>query len=194
MSVIFGIEESDVIILCGDKRSSTKEGAFIDDNMQKVTVINEHLAFAAAGNAAIEKAVTIDSEKIGMGGLNVDSFLKVITDFYARIESLQLGVIAAMPFCAIIAGKGSDGTSKLISLSYMHGKLSYNTVPMALYPPFDVSMEDCAQIFVRNYKLNRPNFCEKTAAEISALSKVVSPTGHKWEFHKKTGRGILTEF
>ena len=53
MSVIFGIEESDVIILCGDKRSSTKEGTFIDDNMQKVTVINEHLAFVAAGNAAI---------------------------------------------------------------------------------------------------------------------------------------------
>ena len=37
MSVIFGIKEKEVIFVAGDKRASDIDGAFISDEMQKVT-------------------------------------------------------------------------------------------------------------------------------------------------------------
>lgn len=55
MSVIFGIKESGRIIIAGDKRGSSIDGKILSDNLDKILVVNNHLAFASAGNAAIEK-------------------------------------------------------------------------------------------------------------------------------------------
>ena len=56
MSVIFGIDEKDKLVICGDKRGSSELDSILSDELQKVSVINTHLAFASAGNFAIEKA------------------------------------------------------------------------------------------------------------------------------------------
>ena len=63
MSVIFGIVDQGKIIIAGDKRLSSMEGEFISDDGQKVIAINDRLAIATAGNAAIEKAILKDIEK-----------------------------------------------------------------------------------------------------------------------------------
>ena len=57
MSVIFGIKENNRIIIAGDKRGSSIDGKTLSDDLDKVLMINDHLAFSSAGNAAIEKAI-----------------------------------------------------------------------------------------------------------------------------------------
>lgn len=59
MSVIFGIKENNRIIIAGDKRGSSIDGKTLSDDLDKVLMINDHLAFSSAGNAAIEKATVI---------------------------------------------------------------------------------------------------------------------------------------
>lgn len=63
MSVIFGIKENNRIIIAGDKRGSSIDGKTLSDDLDKVLMINDHLAFSSAGNAAIEKAISIDLNK-----------------------------------------------------------------------------------------------------------------------------------
>lgn len=63
MSVIFGIVDQGKIIIAGDKWLSSIDGNLISDDGQKVIAINDRLAIATAGNAAIEKAILIDVEK-----------------------------------------------------------------------------------------------------------------------------------
>ena len=53
MSVIFGIKENNRIIIAGDKRGSSIDGKTLSDDLDKVLMINDHLAFSSAGNAAI---------------------------------------------------------------------------------------------------------------------------------------------
>lgn len=198
MSVIFGIKDPDnnptQIIICGDKRATSVSGEFINDDLQKVTVINDKLAFASAGNAAIEKAITIDSGKLPSETQTTDTLLKIIIDFYDRTKSLNLTAIISMPFSALIAGENDNGVPSLISVSYTKGKLSYAEVPMALYPPAGMSMQDCANIFVKNYKLKHNQFCQSTVREISQLNKYVSPTGTIWTYDFATRKGVLQEF
>lgn len=194
MSVLFGIDEKDQIIICADKRSSTKEGCFISDDMDKVIVINPRLAFASAGNAAIEKAISVDVEKAGLDKLDIDSFLELITSFYERVKVNNCEKILMLPFYCLIAGLRNDGTSCLTNLGCVQGNLSYSVAPRALYPPPDVEWEKCNISFAHNYKSYHEQFCERTVREISNMSSLVSPTGDKWIFNKTTKTGILFSF
>lgn len=45
MSVIFGIKENNRIIIAGDKRGSSIDGKTLSDDLDKVLMINDHLAF-----------------------------------------------------------------------------------------------------------------------------------------------------
>lgn len=194
MSVLFGIDEKDSITICADRRASSKEGKFISDDLQKITVVNPSLAFASAGNAAIEKAVAIDADKAGVDQMNVDGLLAVINAFYDRVKEAGCDSILLLPFYCLIAGTRKDGSSVLINLGCVRGKLSYAAAPMALYPPADAEQEKCNISFVRNYKLHKAQFCENTVREISEMSSLVSPTGDKWIFDKATGTGKLYSF
>ena len=53
MSVIFGIKENNRIIIAGDKRGSSIDGKTLSDDLDKVLMINDHLAFSSAGNVSI---------------------------------------------------------------------------------------------------------------------------------------------
>jgi len=194
MSVIFGVAEPKHLILCGDRRLSTKEGSLISDDATKIQVINDHLAVASAGNAAIEKVVEIESSKKPSGNQTVETILTILREFYSKVDALGLDAIRNMTYCALIAGKGDDGNAKLISLSHVKGELSYQDVPMGLYSPADLDYKECAEVFVRNYKLHRDRFCELTVQEVSKKSVFVSPTGTIWTYDIQTGTGKVTEF
>ena len=75
MSTIMGIKTNNIVILGADKRLSTYENKFISDDANKIFVVNNHLAIACAGNAAIQKAIEIDTDK-----LEIDKSLLYVED------------------------------------------------------------------------------------------------------------------
>lgn len=195
MSVIFGIVDQGNIIIAGDKRLSSKEGNIISDDGQKVVAINDRLAIATAGNAAIEKAILTDIEK-GYDGVNMttDDLIDIIKDFYKRVLETNCVSIYMLPFYCLIAGIGRDGKAHLVNAGKFKDGFSAKDAPMALYHPADTEQNDCNQIFVENYKLHHDVFCERTVQEISAISKIVSPTGNKWVYDIFSKRGTMYDF
>ena len=181
MSVIFGIKENNRIIIAGDKRGSSIDGKTLSDDLDKVLMINDHLAFSSAGNAAIEKAISIDLNKAtNKDCLTTDDLLDIIKAFYKRVADTNCDAILALPFYFLIAGKGRDGNAR--------------DVPMALFPPADAKMQECCDCFAKNYKLHNSEFVEKTIKEIANISNLVSPTGNKWIYNIATEKGMLFSF
>lgn len=108
MSVIFGIKENNRIIIAGDKRGSSIDGKTLSDDLDKVLMINDHLAFSSAGNAAIEKAISIDLNKAtNKDCLTTDDLLDIIKAFYKRVADTNCDAILALPFYFLIAGKAA---------------------------------------------------------------------------------------
>ena len=195
MSVIFGIVDQGKIIIAGDKRLSSMEGEFISDDGQKVIAINDRLAIATAGNAAIEKAILKDIEKsCNASTMTADDVIEVIQNFYKRVLENNCGSIYMLSFYCLIAGIGRDGNAHLVTAGKFKGGFSAKDAPMALYHPADTKQNDCNKIFVKNYKLHHSDFCERTVQEISAISKIVSPTGNKWVYDILSERGTMYSF
>lgn len=195
MSVIFGIKEEKEIIITGDKRGTNILNGLHSDDTDKITVINEHLAFASAGNHAIETAINMDVDKIkDKEVMSTDDLLDVIKAFYNRVNETGATTILSMPFYFFIAGKGRDSGASLISGCNSKGHFSAQEVPMALYPPADAQMEACCNIFAKNYKLHHSDFVERTVQEISSISQYVSATGDKWGYNIKAEKGVLYTF
>ena len=129
MSVIFGIKENNRIIIAGDKRGSSIDGKTLSDDLDKVLMINDHLAFSSAGNAAIEKAISIDLNKAtNKDCLTTDDILDIIKAFYKRVADTNCDAILALPFYFLIAGKGRDGNASLISGGNIKGRLDADSV------------------------------------------------------------------
>lgn len=195
MSVILGIQEKDCIILVSDNRAATLDGKTVSDSLNKIEVINSHLAFSSAGNAAVGKALLIDLNKLNtIASAHVEDFLRTVESFYSRAKNAKAASILTQPFCFLVAGQGNDKESKLVSGAFVNGRLQYGTVPMALYPPADVPIKFCNECFAKNYYQNHAKFAEKTICEISEKSKFVSPSGNKWIFNKLTNQGQLYSF
>lgn len=195
MSVIFGIKENNRIIIAGDKRGSSIDGKTLSDDLDKVLMINDHLAFSSAGNTAIEKAISIDLNKAtNKDCLTTDDLLDIIKAFYKRVADTNCDAILALPFYFLIAGKGRDGNASLISGGNIKGRLDAKDVPMALFPPADAKMQECCDCFAKNYKLHNSEFVEKTIKEIANISNLVSHTGNKWIYNIATEKGMLFSF
>ena len=194
MSVIFGIKENNEIIIAADKRGTNIINGTYNDDEEKVIVINEHLAFATAGNVSIKRAILMDVQKLSnIEKMTTDSLLDVITLFYKGINEKGITGLISMPFTFLIAGQSKNNNANLISGSNINGRYSTLEVTMALYPPEDVKNELCCQIFANNYNLHHSSFVENTINEIAELSDYVSTTGDKWIYniHLKKGR-LLT--
>lgn len=124
MSVIFGIKESGRIIIAGDKRGSSIDGKILSDNLDKILVVNNHLAFASAGNAAIEKTISMDLNKVtNKDDLSTDDLLDIIKAFYQRVIDTNCNGILSLPFYFLIAGKGRSSNASLISGGNIKGRL-----------------------------------------------------------------------
>lgn len=195
MSVIFGIVEKNSIIIVGDRRASSVDGNFISDDEQKVMEINEHLGIVTSGNVAIGKAIlkNIDSKE-DRAYMVIDDLVKVIQEFYKDIVRKQCNSIYNLPFYCLIAGEDSDGKGHLVNAGRFKNGFAAKEVPMALYSPNDVEQDTCNQIFARNYKLFRSQFCERTVQDIARLSKTVSFTGNKWIYNCASRSGKMYLF
>ena len=195
MSVIFGIKENNCVIIAADKRGSDIDGHLITDECDKITVINDHLAYASAGNAAIEKAITLETQKqASIRELTTDDLHDIITSFYNRVQELNIQSILYLPFCCVIAGKNRHNKLSLIAISCFRGVLSANEVPMVLWPPDKSVQQDCINSFVSNYRLHHSDFAKRTVYDISRLSKLVSPSGNQWIYNFETDKGEYSTF
>ena len=195
MSVIFGIKENNCVIIAADKRGSDIDGNLITDECEKITVINDHLAYASAGNAAIEKAIALETKKLAsIEKLTTDDLHEVIRSFYNRVQELSIQSILYLPFCCVIAGKGSRNKLSLVSISCFRGVFSANEVPMVLWPPDKSVQQACINSFVSNYHLHHSDFAKRTVYDISCLSKLVSPSGNQWIYNFETDKGEYSSF
>ena len=126
--------------------------------------------------------------------MRADDVLRIISAFYQNIIEKKCDMILAFPFYCIVAGKNQSGEATLISGARDKNGFFAKEVSMVLYPPADVTMDVCSRIFVKNYKLFRGEFAERTIKEISDASSYVSPSGDKWIYNINTGVGNLFSF
>ena len=195
MSVIFGIKNKDNLVIAGDRRGSTKSGETISDNIKKVKMINNQVAIATAGNAAIEVAITNSIENItDINSLTTDDVVTIISEFYGKVQNAKVSFILSLPFVFIVAGNGKNGHPSLISGVFSKGILSASEVPMVLFHPEDTSQNVCNNIFAKYYHTDYNNFVEKTISDVSKLSNLVSSNGDKWIYSYYSKTGCLLSF
>lgn len=190
MSTIMGIKTNNIVILGADKRLSTYENKFISDDADKILVVNNHLAIACAGNVAIQKAIEIDTDKLEIDKslLYVEDAIDVVCNLFKKLEKANAKTILSNSSYVIIGGQNRSKEIKLLAVSYTHEKLQWSEVQgdKIVFPPNDVSMQKCAEIFVENYKLHTESMIEKTILDISSISVVVSKCGNKWIYDNRT--------
>ena len=190
MSTIMGIKTNNIVILGADKRLSTYQNKFISDDNDKILVVNNHLAMACAGNAAIQKAIEIDIDKLRIEKslLYVEDAIDVICNLFKKLEDANAKTILSNSSYVIIGGLNRNKEIKLLATSYAHEKLQWSEVKedKIIFPPNDVSMQKCAEIFVENYRLYTESVIEKTVSDISSISTVVSKCGNKWIYDNRT--------
>lgn len=190
MSTIMGIKTNNIVILGADKRLSTYENKFISDDADKILVVNNHLAIACAGNAAIQKAIEIDTDKLEIDKslLYAEDAIDVVCTLFKKLEKANAKTILSNSSYVIIGGQNRSKEIKLLAVSYTHEKLQWSEVQgdKIVFPPNDVSMQKCAEIFVENYKLHTESMIEKTILDISSISVVVSKCGNKWIYDNRT--------
>ena len=159
MTVILGIRTDDTVYLAGDKRATSLDDRYIDDKMEKVTVVNNHLAFACGGNASIGKAIEIDIARSGNAHLmSTNDLLDMIRAFYLRCQERSVFTLSDMPFSFIVAGIDKSGKPSIIAGKQANRAVESCEVEMMLYPPADVAFQICSNIFVRNYKTHPNEF------------------------------------
>lgn len=190
MSTIMGIKTNNIVILGADKRLSTYEGKVISDDNDKILVINDHLAIACAGNAAVQKAIETDIDNLCIEKdlLYVEDAIDVICNLFKKLEDANVKIVLSHSSCLIVGGLNRNKEIKLLAVSYIHEKLQWLEVKenKIIFPPNDVSMQRCAEIFVENYKLHTENMIEKTVSDISSISIFVSKCGNKWIYDNRT--------
>lgn len=195
MTVILGIRTERNVFLAGDKRATSVNDRFVDDEMNKVAVINDHLAFASGGNASIGKAIEIDIARSGNAQhMTTHDLLLTIKAFYCRCQERATFLLSDMPFSFIIAGTDQDGKPSLIAGKQANRMVESSEVEMMLYPPADVDFQTCADIFVKNYRTHPKEFIERTIREVAPLSSYVSSTGDKWVFDVEHNKGVISSF
>ena len=198
MSVIMGIKTNNILVLGADKRVSTYENKPLSDDNDKILVVNNHLAMACAGNAAVQKAIEIDISKLekDKDSLFIEDVLDVIRNLYRKLAIAKANTILSNSSYVIIGGLNRNQEMKLLSVSFVYGELHWGEVieDKIIYPPSDVTMQKTAEIFVENFMLHIECVIEKTVADISKFSDVVSRNGNKWVYDNRSGLSEKVDF
>lgn len=198
MSTIMGIKTNNIVILGADKRLSTYQNKFVSDNSDKIIVVNNHLAIASAGNAAIQKAIEIDIGNLEKEKhlLFIEDGLEVIINLFKKLEDAKAKTVLSCSSYVILGGLDRKRDMKLVSVSYSHGQLQYSEAQanIIIFPPSDVSMKKCLEIYVENYNLYPEIMIEKTVEDISDISAVVSRCGNKWIYDNRSKQSKKIDF
>jgi 20S proteasome, alpha and beta subunits len=187
MSVILGYQSEELIILAADNRLSQINDIMVSDESQKIIVINGHLAISFSGNKAVQTMFQnyanqmndIEEHYVEDALLNIETLflsLKLKNEVYAQN-------ILSSSSCFIVAGKNKQLQNVMYAVSYVNGKLSNSKTEIILFPPSDLDMKTCSDIYLKYVHTDFEHCMEKTIKEISNTSKVVSSTGDIWSYN-----------
>lgn len=198
MSVILGYQIGNKIVMAADNRLSNADGSIVSDTNKKIIIVNNHLAVSFSGNSAVQVMFeNFFKEKINLDTFFVEDILLQFETFYMAMkmsnEKYAKNIIKTSS-CFIVAGKNKNHENVIYGVSFVAGQLSHSKTQMILFPPADVSMKDCSEIFVKNYHVNFAHCMEKTIKEISNLSSLVSETGNIWIYETDEVSNTLKQF
>lgn len=195
MSVIFGIHETNRIIIVADKREYNARTKKYNDSSQKLFEIDKNLCIAIAGNVAISSAVIFEInmyKKETRRKITTDDLTVIIKNLYDRIIEKSPSLLKHS-FCCIYGGIGKDGTPNLICGKRCKEGYIFNTVSHIIFNPADMDIKECNEIFVKNYTVDGGDFSKTILQEVSRKSKFVSSCGDKWVFDIQRAQGMLTK-
>lgn len=191
MSVIFAVPSQDnkKIYLAGDKRACNIDGSVASEETQKVFYVNDHLAYACAGNMSISTMLSLKIKELDAEALFTDDIERILTDFYALALKKECMDIFMYPVCVIAVGLNKDKKTDIRLYVHNNGKESKGSQPMALFQPTDLDNKCCAEIVLRNRKLYKKDFVKFAIKEIAQKSSWVNDKYNLWIFDTKNGIG-----
>lgn len=194
MSVILGYKAKEKIYLAADNRVTNKKDGSFSDRYTKLIVLNDCLAMVCSGcRFAQDRFIDyIKNKNISKWTIEDTKFnLKILCDSLNIFNNVDINNMGAY---FIVAGLDAHKEIILWSASWNHGKYSGSSVEFALYPPEDVDMQTCCNIYILNLHEHFSVFMEKTIKEISERSKMVSRSGDIWIYDAITNTSTLEHF
>lgn len=148
MSVIFGIHESERIIIVADNRTTNKDGEIVCDNSKKIYPIHSGLCIAMAGHRLLSKRVNdnikkyiVDTQKI----LTTDDLSVIITQFFDKLNAIEKDIFPLSFSCAY-GGINNKNKANLIFGSYNNNNKKYEYKEVThydIFSPTDANAKHC---------------------------------------------------
>lgn len=194
MSVILGYKEKSKIYLAADNRvTNKKDNSYSDDN-KKIIVLNNHLAIVCSGSKYAQDTFENFIAEKDTGNWTIDDINYSINILCCHLNLLNDQNLNKIGMYFIIGGLNGNNQPALWSVSWNNNKVSDCNVELALYPPEDVDMQTCCDIYIRNIHEYFSEFTQKTIKEISEISKAVSLSGDIWTYDFTTDYSELVHF
>lgn len=194
MSIIMAYKTEDKIYLGADNRvTNLKDGSYSDNN-SKLIILNKRLAMVCSGSRFAQDRFSDfikdkNTKKWTIEDMNF--YLKILCDSLNMTNNTNINNSGAY---FIVGGLNNNKEIVLWSASWNHGRYSGNSVEMVLYPPEDVDMQTCCNIYIPNLHEHFPVFIKKTIKEIFEKSKMVSPSGDIWTYDMITDKSSSEHF
>jgi hypothetical protein len=182
MSVILGYKAEEKIYLAADNRVTNPKDGTYSDQYTKLIILNKRLAIVCSGCRLAQDKFTdyIKNKNISNWTIEDMKFnLEILCDSLNILNNNNINNLGAY---FIVAGLNAHKEMTLWSASWNHGRYSGGSVELALYPPEDVDMQTCCNIYIPNLHEHFSVFMEKTIKEISEKSKMVSYSGDIWMY------------
>lgn len=177
MSVILGYKAEDKLYLAADNRVTNKKDGSFSDEYTKLIILNNHLAIVCSGSRYAQDIFINYCKNKNISKWTVDDMkfnLRILCDSLNIINNDDIIDLGAY---FIVGGLDDNKEVILWSASWNHSRYSGDSVEFALYPPEDVDMQTCCNIFIPNLHEHFSVFMQKTIKEISEKGKMVSPSG-----------------
>jgi hypothetical protein len=198
MSVILAFQSKDKIYLAADNLIIDRDGNIVSDDKRKIIVVNKYVAIAFAGNAACQELFQKFINEFSNKELFVEDILinlkTMFISFKNDKEREYVKNILNSSAYFIIAGKSKENKGCIYSVSFVNGSLKTIKTEAILFPPLDLELQTCDNIYVRNMKIFPHEFIKRTVKDIAELSKVVSHSGDIWTYTIQTGNGTIEHF
>lgn len=189
-----GYKEKGKIYLAADNRVTNKKDSSYSDKFSKLIILNDRLAMVCSGSRlAQERFMNYIKDK------NTNKWTIDDLEFNLNILCCSLNILNNMDVNKegayfIFGGLNKNDKMVMMSASWNHQIYSGGSVELVLYPPEDVDMQTCCNIFIPNLHEHFPAFMKKTIKEISEKSNMVSPSGDVWTYDFDTDISKLEHF
>lgn len=195
MSIILGYKTENKICLSSDKRLTDMVKGSYSDDATKMIVLNEHLAMACSGSRMAQDCFNNFIRKSNLSKWTIEDVIFKLDAMCSWFKIAKVEEVNKLGAYFIIGGLSTSGEISLYSASYNHKKFSYGKdVELAIYPPSDLDIQNCCNIYIPNFHKHFFNCMQRTVKEVSALSKMVSPSGDIWTYDIELGCSSMEHF